>query len=143
MNKCKESGGFSYIEMILVITLMLILGGIVAGNGRSIVSRAKRIAAGAQIRVFETALSAYELDCGSYPSEGQGLKALWEKPSLYPVPEEWNGPYLSSPPGRDPWGNEYCYRPEMTGDQTCLLLSWGADGREGGVGIDEDISNRQ
>ena len=47
----------------------------------------------------------------------------------------WNGPYLKGgtvPP--DPWGNAYVYRAPGQEGRTYDLLSYGADGTEGGTG---------
>ena len=40
----------------------------------------------------------------------------------------------------DPWGNEYVLRPGGGGgDRGYDIISYGADGREGGTGNDQDI----
>jgi len=55
----------------------------------------------------------------------------------------WNGPYLKGGVvPADPWGNAYVYRaPGQHG--TYDILSYGADGTEGGSGSGQDITSWQ
>ena len=69
----------------------------------------------------------------------QGLKALWEKPYLYPVPSKWNGPYLDTEIPPDPWGNEYQYKTPGPNNLPYEIFSFGADGEKGGEGKNADI----
>jgi hypothetical protein len=72
-----------------------------------------RIVLKSQQKILETlrsALQSYYEDCGRYPSEAQGLAALYEKPVVEPIPAAWNGPYLDRQFLLDPWGNVYRYR---------------------------------
>jgi general secretion pathway protein G len=74
----------------------------------------------------EAALNLYRLDNFRYPSTDDGLEAL--------VPK-----YLDSLP-EDPWGNPYLYlSPGEKGEFD--VYSFGADGAEGGEGVDKDIGN--
>ena len=90
----------------------------------------------AQIR---QALEEYYAECGSLPTTEQGLKALWEKPYLYPVPSKWNGPYLDTEIPPDPWGNEYQYKTPGPNNLPYEIFSFGADGEKGGEGKNADI----
>lgn len=79
-------------------------------------------------------LEAYKRDTGSFPSTMQGLKALRERPNGVRL---WHGPYGETP--KDPWGNDYVYRcPGEHGDAPDLI-SLGADGLPGGIGVNADI----
>ena len=62
------------------------------------------------------------------------LSALVTKPAAAPVPANWK-PYLDKLP-TDPWGSPYVY--EREGD-VFALFSLGADGAEGGEGMNADI----
>jgi len=94
------------------------------------------------IRALERALQMYKLDNFHYPSTDQGLEALTQKPSGSPEAKNWRkGGYLDRMP-KDPWGNPYQYlQPGVHGDVD--IMSYGADGRPGGEGIDADIGNWQ
>jgi len=92
-----------------------------------------------QIETFGTALDAYRLDNGRYPSSAQGLGALWERPSIEP-PANWKSPYLRKAVPKDPWGSAYVYvSPGRVNPQSYDLQSYGADGRAGGEGENADI----
>jgi general secretion pathway protein G len=99
------------------------------------VSVAKQKAAKAQIELFGTALDAFRLDTGRYPTTEEGLKALREKPSGL---EKWEGPYLPKEIPSDPWGKPYVYK--SPGDNYDYdLISYGLDGVPGGEGENLDI----
>jgi general secretion pathway protein G len=131
--------GFSYAEIIAALAIMLILGGIVGSNGAALVRRARIGAARSQIAIYLAALDAYRIDCGDVPTEEQGLSALWEKPHLHPVPANWRGPYIGSPPPNDPWGVPYSYRTANVYGLPYTICSMGADRREGGYGENDDV----
>ena len=99
------------------------------------ISEGKQVAAKAQIELFGTALDAFRLDIGRYPTTEEGLKALREKPS---GADNWTGPYLPKEIPVDPWKNAYVYKsPGEHGDYD--LISYGADKVEGGEGENQDV----
>ena len=53
----------------------------------------------------------------------------------------WSGPYLKGDAiPKDPWGHQYVYRsPGQRGPYD--ILSYGADGQEGGTGAAADITS--
>jgi len=140
MTKIRKTlEAFTFIETIIVLSIMVILSAGIGIPASKYIERARTISARTQIETYRLAISAYELDCGFYPSECQGLASLWEKPVLEPVPERWNGPYLSRRPSRDPWGTEYRYVAPGPNGLPYGITSFGADGEEGGKGIDADL----
>ena len=91
----------------------------------------------AQIDAFEKSLDQYRIDTGHYPSTEQGLSALIAKPENE---AKWAGPYLKKAVPADPWGNQYVYRsPGEHGEFD--LLSYGKDGKPGGVDEAADITS--
>ena len=66
---------------------------------------ARKAAAMAQIHSFQVSLNAFQGDTGTYPSEVQGLEALWSDPGV----DGWNGPYILKMVPTDPWGERYTY----------------------------------
>jgi general secretion pathway protein G len=58
--------------------------------------------------------------------------------------EHWNGPYLKgNVVPNDPWGKPYAYAFPSAHGMAYDLVSFGADGREGGTEHDADIANWQ
>ncbi len=137
-----RSGGFTLIELMVVIVILGILAGLIVPRIMGRPDEAKQLKAKLQIESLETALKLYKLDNGSYPSTDQGLEALVAKPDTPPVPRKWrDGGYLEK--GRvpvDPWGNTFVYlSPGVHGDYD--ITSYGADGISGGDGKNSDINN--
>jgi general secretion pathway protein G len=136
----RKRGGFTLIEILVVITVIALLAGLVAPNVFRHVGAAKEATARSQIDMLGAALDAYRLDNGRYPTTDQGLSALWQEPTGPPPPVNWRGPYLRKPVPLDPWGNAYAYRsPGEANPWGYDLVSFGADGTPGGDGEDADI----
>jgi general secretion pathway protein G len=135
--------GFTLIEIVVVITVIGILAALVAPNIFQHVGAAKSATAKSQIEMLGTALDAYRLDNGHYPTTQQGLNALWEIPTV-DTPTNWRGPYLRKPVPPDPWGVPYIYlAPGQVNLSGYDLMSFGADGKPGGVNEDADITSWQ
>ena len=138
----RSRGGFTLIEVMVVVVVLGLLAATVAPNVFRHVGVAKEEATRSQIAMLGSALDAYRLDNDIYPSEAQGLEALWREPLSEPLPRNWRGPYLRSAIPLDPWGNAYVYRsPGVQSPWGYELASLGADGREGGQGDDADITS--
>lgn len=122
-----------------MIVVIAILAAVVGPSLFRNVGDARVAAARTQIETFGTALDAYRLDNGSYPSTQQGLLALWQRPTIDP-PANWRSPYLRKSVPKDPWGHDYVYvAPGRVNPSSYDLLSYGADGRAGGEGDNADI----
>jgi general secretion pathway protein G len=133
--------GWTIMETLIVIAIVLILTSIVGFTGIQYLDRARKAAARSQIDSFSLALESYYIDCGRYPTEEQGLEALWRKPTIEPVSPNWSGPYVYRRTPNDPWGNPYEYRTPGPDGLPFSIRSFGADGREGGEGKNEDITS--
>ena len=120
----RARAGFTLIEVMVVVVVLGLLAATVAPNVFQQVGVAKEEAARSQIEMLGAALDAYRLDNDRYPTDGQGLEALWREPMSDP----WGNPYVYRSPGvESPWGYD--------------LASLGADGREGGTGEDADLTS--
>lgn len=125
--------GFTLMEVLLVLAILVILGSMVGIFFQGARKKALVQATTAQISMFEEMMEHYSLDVGSYPSTQQGLQALRTPPSDIANPQKWGGPYAKKDIPPDPWGNPYQY--EQSGEQF-QISSWGPDGQEG---TDDDI----
>lgn len=128
--------GFTLIELLLVLVILAVLAAVVVPKFTNRSEQARNTAARTDIRALETALDSFEVDCGRFPSNDEGLAALIQPPPS--VQASWNGPYIKRGMPTDPWGNTYVYR--FPGSQNAGgydLFSLGADGRES----DDDIVN--
>jgi general secretion pathway protein G len=137
--------GFTFIELMVVIVILGLLAMVVFPSYLRRVDDAKITAAKVQIKSLESGLKMFYLDNGFYPSTEQGLKALIEKPTTGRIPEKWReGGYLDKPSiPKDPWGNDYIYLSPGRNGEDYEIISYGRDGKEGGEGVDADISSSE
>ena len=132
----KKTKGFTLIELLVVMVIIGLLGALVMPRLFKNVGKSKITATKAQIAAFQTALGAYKLEVGIFPGTDEGLQALRVKPLSA---AKWDGPYLPKEIPVDPWGNPYVYKfPGEHGDEPDII-SYGADGREGGDGENADV----
>ena len=131
--------GFTLVEILVVITIIVLLAGITITNVGKLFS-------GSQIDVaklfvtqgMKTALVTYRLNMGSYPSTEEGLQALVTAPSG--KSDRWRGPYVErNKIPLDPWTEPYQYRcPGVHNKDGYDLWSKGPDRADG---TDDDIGN--
>jgi general secretion pathway protein G len=132
----RRQAGVTLIEMLVVVTIIALFAALVAPRLLSRSDAARVTATRAQINSFMTALGAYKLDTGLFPTTEQGLQALRTRPQGL---TQWQGPYLPQEIPNDPWGRPYQYKfPSEHGDEP-EIISLGADGQPGGESINADI----
>ena len=132
----RPRAGITLIEMLVVVTIIALFAALVAPRMLRRSDTARITAARAQINSFMTALGAYKLDTGLFPTTEQGLQALRTRPQGV---SQWQGPYLPADIPTDPWNRPYIYKyPGEHGDEPDIT-SYGADGQPGGADINEDI----
>jgi len=138
MKQIRKSvqSGFTLLELLVVLGIIAMLAGIVGPQVMKHMGESKTKAAKVQIEDLAATLDMYKLDLGTYPSSEEGLNALVESPDSA---KRWNGPYLQKTKvPLDPWQNEYHY--VFPGEHGKFdIFSYGADGKEGGEGEDQDV----
>ncbi len=132
-----DKKGFTLIELLIVMVIIGLLASLVAPKLFNKLESSKVKTAKAQIEMIGTALDAFRLDVGRYPTTQEGLKVLWKNPGNI---KNWDGPYLPKPIKDDPWGHPYIYK--CPGEHGAYdLYSLGADGKPGGKGENKDITS--
>ena len=131
--------GWTFVETMVVMAIVLVLTASVGFSSIKQLDKAKVVTAKTQIELFSVALETFYMDTGEYPSEDEGLSVLWE--CSFPSYENWNGPYISKPLPKDPWGNDYVYTVPGENGLAWKIMSLGKDGKEGGAGYDSDITS--
>lgn len=131
-------GGFTLIEVMVVIVILGVLAALVVPRVMSRPDEARAVAARQDVAAIMQALKLYRLDNQRYPSTEQGLQALVTRPTAGPAAPNWKA-YLDKMP-LDPWGKPYQYlNPGLKGEID--VFSLGADGQPGGEGVAADIGS--
>ena len=130
----KSARGFTLVELLLVLVILALIGGLVLPNIIGKAEGAKVKAAGSQISRLAMAVESFYLDTGTTPDSLDEL--VNESGNV----DGWNGPYVKPSSLKDPWGREYVYNyPGEHGDFD--LYSLGADGQPGGEDRNADINS--
>lgn len=141
----RARAGFSLVELLVAVTIMVILAGVVGLKLVNAPGKARVARARTEIALFKTAIQMYVNDNRIPPTARQGLQALVSKPTLQPVPEAYpDGGYLDRatlPP--DPWGNDYVYLVPGSRGEPFEIVSYGSDAQPGGDGEAADISSSE
>ena len=136
---CDRAGGFTLIEIMVVVVILGILAALIAPNLFEQVDKAQVTKVRADIRAIEESLALYRLNHFRYPTTDQGLEALVNQPADPSIRNYPRDGYLRSVP-KDPWG--YPYQFLSPGDHGQYdLFTYGADGQPGGEDINTDIGN--
>ena len=138
MNCVRRAGGFTLVEILVVITIIGLLMALVGPRVLNYLTESKVKTARIQIQSFASALDLFFLDAGRYPTSAEGL-AILVRPTTGIT--AWNGPYLKGGTvPSDPWGKPYLYR--SPGEHGAYdVVSLGSDGQDGGTGTAADITS--
>lgn len=131
----QRAGGFSLIEILVVIALIGIVATLVIQNVGTGFAGGQHKAAKSQIASVGMSIERYYIDNGSYPER---LEDLVTKPANA---ANWNGPYAKQGQLNDPWGTPLEYRSPGEGGRDFDLVSLGKDKRAGGDGNNKDIAS--
>jgi len=133
----KSRGGFTLVEMMVVIVILGILAAVVIVNVAGKSDKAKAAGTKAKVKQIAGQLVEFKNNHSKYPEK---LEDLVRMPS-YVNPKDWpQGGYLTELP-KDDWDHEFIYRVPGTNNQPFDIVSLGEDGREGGEGFAADIWN--
>ena len=140
-RKKHSTSGFTLVELLVVLVILIVIGTIAIGNFGSEPDKAKVKATRVSFGSIETALERFKIDCGRYPTEEEGLYALMQSPEGLEM--DW-GPesYLKKERDiRDAWDNDYLYMSPGSDGGAFEIISLCADGAEGGESFNADLSN--
>lgn len=135
--------GFTFIEVMVVVMIIGILATFIVPKIIGKPDEARVAKAKSEIKAIESGLKMYRMENSSYPTTEQGLDALFIKPDIEPIPRNWKkGGYIeANETPKDPWDNYYIFRSPGEDDRDYDIISLGADGKEGGEGVNADIKS--
>lgn len=133
--------GFTLIEVMIAIAIVVALVGIVAVNVVGSRKQAKAGMAKIEIAAISNALESFNVTFDRYPTDEEGLAVLWSKEALSAeddaTKEKWRK-FLKDPSPNDQWGNPWNYRAESEHEGDYDLWSAGPDKQEGTA---DDVTN--
>lgn len=131
---------FSLFELLIVLAIIGLLAALVLPRFSDAFGKGQRKSTEAQLSSLTSAVEAFKLDHGRYPTQQEGLSVLINRPT--DVEEANWKPYLAKETlPMDGWKRPFIYR---TDDKFGFrIISFGADGKEGGEGEDADLDNRK
>lgn len=113
MNRNSRATGFTLIEVLLVIGILLVLGTVAVVAYPRIKEGADKNSAKVMVDNVVQAVELYHTVMNVYPTTEDGLKALTEVPSDEKLAEKWKnggGPFLKDGQiPNDPWGQPIKY----------------------------------
>jgi len=137
-RKKRRRTGFTLVEIMAVIIIIGLLASIAAVNFLGQTDKARVATTKANLKVLHNAVAQFKMDTGRYPTEEEGLRVLIEPPSDVKGYQE--GGYLdSSEIPKDAWKHDFVYIAYPENGKPFLIMSYGADGQEGGEGYDADL----
>src|SRR4029077_2716911 len=108
MRKPTSQSGFTLLEIMIVVSIIVILLGLAISKMGNPTGFAKGVGVRADIQSIGTQLKLYESMNGFYPTTEQGLEALVTRATSDPAPSRWYQLFTAVP--KDPWQNVYIYR---------------------------------
>lgn len=135
----RPQAAFTLIEIMVVVVILGILAATIIPQFMGTTQDAKVSAARSQVAELESAVKRFYVHMDRYPTTKEGLKVLLDAPAGDAA--KWRGPYIKTL-RNDPWGNPFQYVYPGTHHPTSFdLWSRGADGQDGGEGVNADLGN--
>ena len=137
-RKKKARKGFTMVELMAMLIIIGLLATLVATKVASKIDEARVTTTKANLKTLHMAVNAFKMTTGRFPTEEEGLLALIEAPS--DVENYEPGGYLETTEiPKDGWGREFYYLLYPESGKPFVVISYGADGEEGGEGLDTDL----
>ena len=138
-RKKRMQKGFTMVELMAVLIILGLLATVLVQNFMGSTDRARRITTKANLKILHTAVMQFKMDTAQFPTEEEGLLALIEPPTEVEDLVEPGGYLETTEVPKDGWGNDYYYELYPESGRPFVIISWGADGEEGGEGYDTDL----
>ena len=130
--------GFTMVELMAMLIIIGLLATLVVTKVATQIDKARVTTTKANLKKLHAAVNQFKMDTGRYPTEEEGLTALVKKPADV---EGWEqGGYLDTPfMPKDAWSREFTYELNPPSGKPFVIISYGADGKEGGEGLNKDL----
>jgi general secretion pathway protein G len=133
----QSTAGYTLTELLVVIVVLSLVAAAITPQILGRFNTAKMRTAQLHVDTLSAALDDFYIDVGRYPTTEEGVAALLAAPA---GASGWNGPYVRSERSLiDPWGRGFVIAPATGPNEPPRVLSLGADGADGGEGVDADV----
>lgn len=138
-SRVRAARGFTLIEVMIVILIVLALGGLVAYNLLGTKEDAENKLAKIDMQTIQAALKQFRFDHGRYPTDEEGIEVLWLKDKMTDEEEakKWKK-LLEKPMPSDRFGNQWGYRQKAENSDEDIYEIW-SYGRDKQEGTEDDI----
>lgn len=123
LSNRRDRRGMTLIELMIVVALIVLVTGVLAAGVVNLSNGAKVDATALSINKAAQQVNLYKVRKGKLPSSSEGLGKV----------------YVYEDVPKDAWQNDLVYVVPGANGQDFDIVSYGADGKEGGDGIDADI----
>jgi len=137
-RKKAAKSGFTMVELMAVLIILGLLATLVVTRVATKIDQARVTTTKANLKILHSAVNQFKMDTTRYPTDEEGLNALIEQPTDV---INWEpGGYLETTEiPKDGWGNDFVYQLYPEGGGQFVIISYGADGEEGGESYDADL----
>lgn len=126
------------MEIMAVLFIVGLLSTVVTTTFLGKIKKARVTTTKASLKTLHHAVLSFKMDTGRYPDEDESLYALIEEPAdVTGWDTEGYIEATSIPP--DSWRNEFIYQLYPESGKPFVIISYGADGEEGGEDEDADL----
>lgn len=129
---------FTIVEVMAVIVILGILAGVVAVSVVGRIDKARVTATKANLKLLHNSVTQFKMDTGRFPGEDEGLLELLTEPTDV-IGWDPSGYLDTTEIPKDSWGYEFIYQLYPESGKPFVIISYGADGEEGGEGYDTDL----
>ena len=141
MNTGDNRKGFTLVELLVVLVILVLLFGLVGPRILGAQQKADIKKTRIDIGNLESALKLFAVDNRNYPISEDGLQSLLEAPADENRSRNWDGPYLDAEDlPVDPWGNAYRYAYPPTNGKRDFPNIW-SPGKDAQDNTEDDIVN--
>lgn len=132
----KTRKAFTLVELMAVLIILGLLATVLVRNFMGQTDKARVTTTKTNLRIIHQAITEFKMETGRFPTEDEGLSILIEQPGDV---ENWE-PYIETTEiPKDGWGNEFIFELNPESGRPFVIISYGADGDDGGEGYDADL----